>query len=145
MAESAIWSIPIAWGLSYLPFAARALLLKLKGNLDTSKPRRREAETASLPVEYQDISIRWANSHSNQLETLGYYAAGVAVAVAVKVPPETLARLTGLYIKSRLAYNLAYTMPQVAGGILRTACFVASMTSVGMLYGAAAETARSNY
>lgn len=145
MAESAIRSIPIAWGLSFLPFAARAILLKLKGKLDNSKPRRREAETASLPVEYQNLATRWANCHANQLETLGYYAAGVAVAIAVKVPPETLVKLTSLYIKSRLAYNLAYTMPQVAGGFLRSACFVASMTFISMLYGAAAETARSNY
>lgn len=145
MADTAIWSVPIAWGLSAVPFVARAVLLHLKGKMDNTKPRRREAETVSLPTEYRDLAIRLLNCHANQLESLGYYAAGVAVAVAVKVPAETLVKLTGLYIKSRLAYNLAYTMPQVAGGLLRSASFVASMASIGMLYAAAAETARSTY
>eukprot|EP00177_Eucheuma_denticulatum_P001028 GFKZ01001875.1.p1 GENE.GFKZ01001875.1~~GFKZ01001875.1.p1 ORF type:complete len:146 (-),score=12.59 GFKZ01001875.1:1081-1518(-) len=145
MASSAIWSVPIAWGISSLPFVARAILISVKGKLDNSNPRDRDAQVASLPKEYQGLAVRLASSHTNQLETLGYYAAGVAVAVAVRVPPETLAKLTGFYIKSRIAFTLAYAMPQVAKGALRSLTFVGSMTSIGLLYAAAAETAIASY
>lgn len=145
MAASSIWSVPLAWGLSFLPHVARGILVSVHGKFDNTNPREKDAQVASLPKEYQGLAVRLASCHNNQLETLGYYAAGVAVAVAVRVPPDTLAKLTGFYIKSRIAYTLAYAMPQVGKGVLRSLTFVGSMTSIGLLYAAAAETAIGSY
>lgn len=145
MAASAIWSVPLAWGISFLPHIARTVLVSVKGKMDNTNPRDKAGQIASLPKEYQGLAVRLASCHNNQLESLGYYAAGVAVAVAVRVPPETLAKLTGFYIKSRIAYTFAYAMPQVGKGVLRSLTFVGSMTSIGLLYAAAAETAIASY
>lgn len=145
MIASAIWSVPIAWGLTFAPIVARSIIVSRAGKLDNTKPRAVDTQIEKMPQNLKDLTERLRASHNNQYETLGYYAAGVAVAVAVRVDPVTLSRFTGMYIKSRIAYNLAYAAPQVANGGLRSLAFLAAMISVGMLYGAAASAAVENY
>lgn len=140
MLSSVIWSVPIATGLAYIPHFVRGVIISKFGKLDSAKPRD-ESGTTSMPKHLQELAIRLKNCHFNQLESLGLYAGAVAVAVAANVPPSTMHRLTSWYLKSRLAYVLAYSAPQVAGGMLRSLSFVASITSCILLYAAAANTA----
>lgn len=123
----------------------RAVVVAIKGKLDNGNPRDHSKQTETMPKAYQELCKRLAASHYNQLETLGYFAAGVAVAVAMRVPESTLASLTGWYVKSRIAYNITYALPQYANGVPRSMAFLGAMTSVGMLYAAAANTAISTY
>lgn len=144
MLSQAIWSVPIAAGLAYAPVFARAFVIsRFGGKLDNTRPRDIDAQVSNTPEHVRELAGRLKASHANQLETLGLYAAGVAIAVAVRVPPPELARLTGWYIKSRLAYNLAYAAPQIGGGALRSLTFFAAMTSCVLLYAAAARTGAS--
>lgn len=145
MAHTAIWSVPAAWGLSMAPLIARVILVKTKGRFDHATPRDHISQIAKMPPSLQQLAARLAASHNNQLETLGYYAGAIAVAVAVRVPPHALARLAGMYIKSRIAYNLAYAAPQVANGALRGVSFIASVTTIAIIYGTAATTSLSTY
>lgn len=145
MIQKAIWSVPVAWGLAYLPIAVRAIVVGRFGKLNNSKPRDIDGQTSKMPDQMKELADRLRSCHLNQIETLGYYAAGVAVAVAAHVPAANLVRLTGLYIKSRIAYSFAYAAPQVANGALRTIAFVSAMVSIGMLYAAAAESAIAIY
>ena len=138
--QTAIWSVPAACALAYAPVFIRGYFVVKYGKADNTKPRDTELQTAKMPPHIKDLTVRLRNSHLNQLETLGFYAAGVAVAVAVKVPPETLSMYTSLYLKSRFAFNLAYAGPQVAKGILRSLAWGASLVSAIMVYAAAANT-----
>lgn len=145
MVESAIKSVALAWVLSSVPLVARTLIIRFKGSFDNTKPRDRKGQEAGLSPGLQQVAVRLLGAHTNQLETLGFYGAAVAVAVAARVPPETLSKLTGYYIKSRIAYNLAYAIPQVAGGVLRSLTFISGIAITTMIYFAAAESASSLY
>lgn len=137
----AIWSVPKALGLAYAPHLARSIIIaRHGGQFDNTKPRAADAQVANLPKHIQDLATRLKNSHVNQLETLGVFAGGVAVCLAVHVPAETLVKLTSNYLKSRLAFTLAYAAPQVAKGALRSLSFIASLGSLIMLFSAAANT-----
>lgn len=142
----AILSVPIALGMALAPIVVRAVVITFKGGkMDLSRPRDREGQVKGMSLGMQQLADRLLSSHNNQLETLGYYAAGVAVAVAVKVPVERLNLITGYFLKCRFAYNLIYAAPQVANGALRTIAFLGAMISCGMLYTTAADTAMKTY
>lgn len=145
MADVAIKSVPLVWVLSSVPLVIRTLIIRFKGNFDNSKPRDRKGQEVGLSPDLQKVATRLLGAHNNQLETLGFYAGAVAVAVAAKVPPETLSKLTGYYIKTRIAYNVAYAAPQVAGGIFRSLTFLSGIAVTTMLYFAAAESVSNIY
>lgn len=144
MASQAIWSVPIATAVAYLPVFVRKAIVAVKGKLNNKRPRDEDLHLSGMPKDLQELAMRLKNCHLNQLETLGLYAAAVAIGVAVRVPPQTLNRLTGYYIKSRVAYSFAYAAPQVGNGIVRTLTFLGSLASIMMLCAAAAETASSD-
>lgn len=156
MFRDAIMSVPVATFLAYAPIVARKLILAKYGEADNTKPREeptvksdvRDTSNKSerkqgIPEHIYEIVTRLKSCHYNQLEMLGLYAGGIAVAVAVRVQPETLSRLSSWYIKSRLAYTLAYAAPQIAGGALRSATFFAAAGSCIMIYYAAADASAS--
>lgn len=146
-------SVPVATFLAYAPIVARKLILGKYGEHDNTKPREEplvkatsESDSNSnsegkqgIPEHIHGIVTRLKSCHCNQLEMLGLYAGGIAIAIAVRVQPETLTRLTSWYIKSRIAYTLAYAAPQIAGGALRSAAFIAAAGSCIMIYYAAAD------
>lgn len=146
MLREAILSVPAATFLAYAPMLARKLILGKHGQHDNTKPREEPTVKSAgggdgkkgVPEHIYDLVTRLKSCHYNQLEMLGLYAGAVAVAVAARVEPATLTRLTGWYIKSRIAYTLAYAAPQVAGGALRSLSFFASISSCFMIYYAAA-------
>lgn len=111
--------------------------------MDNKMPRNTEANQKGMSEEDKAFANRLAGAHENQLESLGYYAASVALAVATKVPENILLRYTTGYIASRLAYVVAYAAPQIAEGNIRSLAFGASMAFTGLLYGASASAAAS--
>lgn len=136
---AAIWSVPQAMALAYAPHVARGIIIARNGGkIDNTKPRASDEQIANLPKHIQDLVTRLKNSHVNQLETLGVFAGGVAICLAVQVPGPVLVKLTSNYLKSRLGFTLAYAAPQVAKGALRSLSFVSSIACIIMLYSAAA-------
>lgn len=160
MYREAILSVPVATFLAYAPMAVRKLILARFNKFDNANPRKdpltpdttssssssspsssssqKNKGDAVIPKETRELLHRLKSSHENQLETLGLYAGGVAVAIAVRANPDTLLQLTRWYVKSRLAYSLAYAAPQVGNGILRRLSFIAASASCLMVYFAAA-------
>lgn len=82
------------------------------------------------PVPATGLLHRLACAHANQLETLALYAAGVAAAVARGRGDALTDVFATVYVAARAAYVLAYAAPQVAQGMLRTACFGTSMAAI---------------
>ncbi|PXF47393.1 hypothetical protein BWQ96_02873 [Gracilariopsis chorda] len=140
--DSAILAIPAAWGLSYTPIIARALIVRSYGQLDNARPRDRAAQTAGLPKTVRELCDRLLACHQNQLETLGYFAASIGVAAAVGAPGKEIASLAAWYVRMRLGYVIAYGAPQVAKGFVRSAFFIGSMAIVFRIYWVAARAAR---
>lgn len=140
--DSAILAIPAAWGLSSIPFIARAILVRRYGRLDNARPRDRGAQTAGMPKAVRELCERLLACHHNQLETLGYFAASIGVAAAVGAPGNEIASLAGWYLRMRLGFVIAYASPQVAKGFVRSAFFMGSMACVFRIYWEAARAAR---
>ncbi|CAN8063536.1 unnamed protein product [Agarophyton chilense] len=139
--DTAIYMVPAAWAVSAIPVFARAIVVSKFGKMDNSKPRDRSSQTAGMPKHIAALCDRLLACHNNQLETLGWFSAGVATAVAVKVPGDDIASLATSYVGLRVAYTLAYAAPQVASGALRSLAFVGSMSYIVRIYLAAAAAA----
>lgn len=160
MYREAILSVPKVSVLAYAPILVRNGILVFHGKYDNGAPRsepearespsqpsegtsERQAKSGgkAITAHTRGLLVRLKSSHQNQLEMLGLYAAAVALAVAVRVDSDTVTRLTGWYVKGRIAYTLAYAAPQVANGALRSLAFFASCIPCVMLYFTAANAA----
>lgn len=137
----AILSVPIAAGLAYAPHFMRAFLCAVKSKMNNKFPRDHDLQHKSLSPSDRQLAERLANSHKNQLETLGFYAAGIAVAVASRVPVPQLNMLAGVYVGARVAFSVAYAAPQVANGAIRSLSFVACLGTIVKIWLAAAAAA----
>lgn len=135
---NAVWSVPICVGLTYLPHFVRAAICFSSKALDNRRPRDLEGQLKRLDPGKAALVGRLAASHNNQLETIGVYAAGVAAAVATKVPAPQLNKLATVYVTARVAFNIAYAAPQVLGGMPRSLSFMFSMGSCLAIWFAAA-------
>lgn len=51
------------------------------------------------------LVVRLASAHTNQLESLGVYAASIAAASAVGVSPVALGNAAAVYVGARSAYD----------------------------------------
>ncbi len=136
MTSFALWSVPIATGLAYAPHFTRVGILFRHSVFDAKEPR--EINSTKDPATDKLIE-RLGFAHVNQLETLGLYAGGIAVAIATDVPPKRTTQLAAIYISSRALYTLAYANPQLLKGLLRTACFTVSLSAALALWGHAAQ------
>lgn len=120
-----IQSVLAATALAFSPVAAVVPWLVRKGPFNNANPREcHEAPDAAVTLPAWVRRAR--NAHFNNLESLGLYASGVAMAIMAGVNPVTIGRLATQYIWSRAFYNFVY----VAGeeriktqGFLRTAIF----------------------
>eukprot|EP00178_Gracilaria_changii_P007999 TRINITY_DN2477_c0_g1_i1.p2 TRINITY_DN2477_c0_g1~~TRINITY_DN2477_c0_g1_i1.p2 ORF type:complete len:183 (-),score=42.53 TRINITY_DN2477_c0_g1_i1:301-849(-) len=143
--DTAIYMVPAAWVVSSLPLMVRGVLVSRFGNMDNRTPRDRGAQTAGMPKHIAALCDRLLACHNNQLETLGWFSAGVATAVAASVEPQQLAALASGYVAGRLAYTLAYAAPQLMGGVARSLAFVGSMSYVLRIYLAAASAVKREW
>lgn len=137
MSVFAIYSVPIAAGLAYLPYVAKAVILHRNNAYDNKNPRASQIADP-LKAETSALCTRLGNAHNNQLETLGLYAAGIAAGTAVGVPPTTMTKIARMYVGSRTAYVAAYTAPQYLDGNIRSVTWTASLAAALWTFFAAA-------
>lgn len=122
-----IQSVVAAAALAITPLSVAVPWLMRKGRFRNDNPRECQespAAVATLPA----WVCRARNAHYNNLESLGLYASGVAMAIMAGVNPVLIGRLATQYIWSRAVYNVVY----IAGeeriktrGYLRSVIFLA--------------------
>lgn len=122
-----IQSVVAAAALAITPLTVAIPWLMRKGRFNNANPRECQespAAVATLPAWVR----RARNAHYNNLESLGFYASGVAMAIVAGVNPVLIGRLATQYIWSRILYNVVY----IAGeeriktrGYLRSLVFLA--------------------
>ncbi|GAB0491306.1 hypothetical protein MMPV_002558 [Pyropia vietnamensis] len=120
-----IQSVLAASALAFSPIVAAVPWLMRKGRFNNANPREcLEAPDAAVTI--PGWVRRARNAHFNNLESLGLYAGGVAMAIQAGVSPVIIGRLATQYVLSRAFYNIVY----VAGeeriktrGFLRSAVF----------------------
>jgi len=135
MSAFALWSVPIATGLAYVPHFAKVGVLSRAHVFRSTHPRE---INSTQKKSTDELVARLVGCHANQLESLGVYAAGIAAATAVGVPRDTLSNLASAYVASRALYIVAYAAPQVAQGLPRGLTFGASMSVIIFLWAYAA-------
>lgn len=120
-----IQSVLAASALAFSPIVAAVPWLIRKGPFNNTNPRECH-ERPDAAVILPGWVRRARNAHFNNLESLGVYASGIAMAIMAGVNPVVIGRLATQYICSRALYNVVY----VAGeeriktkGFLRTAIF----------------------
>ena len=80
--------------------------------------------------------LRAKAAANNGLESIGFYAGGIAAANAAGVPAETINSLAIAYIGLRLAYNFIYIILQANRNFapLRTLVWMSSIGVISSLY-----------
>jgi uncharacterized MAPEG superfamily protein len=109
----------------------------LSGKFDNSNLNGRQDESsleAKMPKATFALAQRLGAAHSNGLENLPMYAAGIAVAIASKVPLPQLDVVCGVYLASRVAFNVLYAMPPFANGAFRSLSWAVSVGATIKLY-----------
>lgn len=140
MSAVALFSVPVAFFLTYLPHFLKVKLLFGENALDNRNPRVDNENAKMMPDAKKDLVGRLKSAHENQLEMIGVYAAGVAVGVSVGVRPIVLTILSAIYIAARVAFVAIYASPPVFGGYLRTVAFAPCVLSTLGLWFTAAGT-----
>lgn len=134
----ALWSVPIATALAYAPHFIRVRLCQRAKAYKNSAPRDLDGQLKGVEERKRALVQRLAASHQNQLELLGVYAGGIAACMAVGVPTARVNSIAALYVGSRVAYNVAYALPQMFNGYIRTLTFTGAMLGAIYAWGAAA-------
>lgn len=122
-----IQSVVAAAALAITPLSVAVPWLMRKGRFRNDNPRECQespAAVATLPAWVR----RARNAHYNNVESLGFYASGVAVAIIAGVNPVLIGRLATQYIWSRALYNVVYIVGEErikTRGYLRSAVFFA--------------------
>ncbi|PXF46037.1 hypothetical protein BWQ96_04212 [Gracilariopsis chorda] len=132
------FSVILAIILAYLPHFMKVTLLTKFGKFDNKDPRAHTSQQSSVPKEKRALVTRLAGCHSNQIEMLGVYAAGVAANLSLKESDTAFIVLTALYVGFRALYIIVYAAPQVLGGNTRSITFVACMATVISIWSKAA-------
>ncbi|BEI86617.1 hypothetical protein CcaverHIS002_0609040 [Cutaneotrichosporon cavernicola] len=136
-----LYAVPAAFGLAIAPHLYALGLVTLKHpagakGFDFSFPgntRKLISESRLSPTD-QERYLRAEAANDNGFVGLGFFAAAVAVGNAAGLSNSSLNRAAGVYLASRLAYNLLYILgTNNAAGIARTvAWMVGSFSCVGL-------------
>lgn len=140
MSAFALFSVPVAFFLTYAPHFAKVIVLKGASAYDNRSPRADNDNAKLLPDAKKDLVRRLASAHENQLEMLGVFAAGVAVCFGVGVRSLTLTIVTAIYVGARAAFVAIYAAPPVFDGNLRSLAFAPCLASTLALWFTAAAT-----
>jgi len=114
-----------AGALALSPLIAVVPYLQRKGTFRNDNPRECQ-ESAAAVAELPAWALRARNAHNNNLEMLGYYAAGIVVAITAGVSPAVIAARATEYIAGRALYNVVYVAGEAkikTRGYLRSAVF----------------------
>ncbi|KAI1306333.1 hypothetical protein F5Y03DRAFT_139306 [Xylaria venustula] len=107
------YAIPIAWFLSFVP----GLYSKALGgtNYDIATPRRfaeNVLKDEKLDKATKNKILRCEAAAANGQETLSLFVASIIAANYAGVPVETINKLAGVYLTSRVFYNFTYIFLQ---------------------------------
>lgn len=138
MTQWAIYSVPFVWFLSLFPAMLRRAILIRAGSLHNAHPRDHDLQTRHMSLSKRDFLARLQAAHDNQMETLGYYAAAISIAISVNVNSKRLHFLIVAFLVARVLFIVAYAAPQFAAGSFRTLAFVSCMVCIALIYVAAA-------
>ncbi|EOO04416.1 putative membrane protein [Phaeoacremonium minimum UCRPA7] len=131
------YSVPAAFILQFLPNAWA--MVAAGRNYDLCYPRRME-ETCNKDQSLDKASLtrilRAKAAANNGLESIGFYAGGIAAANAAGVPAETINSLAIAYIGLRIVYNFIYIILQANRNFapLRTLTWMTSIGVISSLY-----------
>ena len=118
------YTVPAAWLLAITPHAYAGILYMARSSqrkaFDMTKPRvmlKMLDEDQSIDSSTKNAIIRAEGAHSNGMENLGLFAAGVVAANVAGVETGWLNTLSWGYIGSRVVYTVVYlfnTTPALA-------------------------------
>ncbi|KAI1116953.1 hypothetical protein F5Y14DRAFT_404283 [Nemania sp. NC0429] len=107
------YALPLAWFLSFAPGVySKSLAGK---NYDLASPRgliENVLKDEKLDKPTKNKILRCEAAAANGAETLNLFVASVIAANYAGVPVETINKLTGLYLATRVAYNVTYIFLQ---------------------------------
>lgn len=138
MVNVSLFSVTAAGILAYIPHIMRVILATRAAAWDNGNPREQPSLQEKLTPEQYSLYTRLSAAHSNQLETLGLYAAGIAAAYAAGSSQAFMNSIAGVYVFTRILYVIVYALPPIAGGYLRTAVFFPALASIIVLWTEAA-------
>ncbi|KAI1168019.1 hypothetical protein F5B18DRAFT_343595 [Nemania serpens] len=107
------YALPLAWFFSFAPGVySKSLAGK---NYDIAKPRgliENVLKDEKLDKPTKNKILRCEAAAANGQETLNLFIASVIAANHAGVPVETINKLTGLYLATRVIYNVTYIFLQ---------------------------------
>ncbi|BFZ56292.1 hypothetical protein PYCC9005_003337 [Savitreella phatthalungensis] len=107
-----LYSVPVAWTLAMLPhwYAIRLLSKNgVPGGFDNTNPRNQaDFVKTKLSAEQFGRFQRAEAAQANGFDGLPLFAAAVGIASVARVPASTVNTCAGLYLASRVVFNLLY-------------------------------------
>eukprot|EP00168_Porphyra_purpurea_P006937 TRINITY_DN1851_c1_g1_i1.p2 TRINITY_DN1851_c1_g1~~TRINITY_DN1851_c1_g1_i1.p2 ORF type:complete len:173 (+),score=59.32 TRINITY_DN1851_c1_g1_i1:68-520(+) len=120
-----IQSVLAAGALAFSPLFSIVPYVQRKGTFRNANPRECQQSPEAV-AELPPWVLRARNAHNNNLEMLGFYAAGIVVAITAGVSPAVIAARATEYVGGRAVYNVVYVAGEAkikTRGYLRTAVF----------------------
>lgn len=131
----ALYTVPAAYLLALLPrFYTR---FAYTTNFNASQPRKMLTDVHSdqtLDSKTRGRIARAEAAHSNGLENLGFYGAGVVAASISGVDVKVVNGLCLGYLGARFVYNFVYVMGDVVPTRVRSLCYLVGVACTWALY-----------
>eukprot|EP00168_Porphyra_purpurea_P006938 TRINITY_DN1851_c1_g1_i2.p1 TRINITY_DN1851_c1_g1~~TRINITY_DN1851_c1_g1_i2.p1 ORF type:complete len:221 (+),score=26.47 TRINITY_DN1851_c1_g1_i2:68-664(+) len=102
-----IQSVLAAGALAFSPLFSIVPYVQRKGTFRNANPRECQQSPEAV-AELPPWVLRARNAHNNNLEMLGFYAAGIVVAITAGVSPAVIAARATEYVGGRAVYNVVY-------------------------------------
>ncbi|GJJ77645.1 hypothetical protein EMPS_10004 [Entomortierella parvispora] len=136
-------SLPIAAGIAYAPHFIRALIVinaTKRWNNVSPRGQLEKVETRMSKAAWA-MAKRAEGAHINGIETLPIFYGAVLAALQAGVAKDTVNYYSGLFLATRVLYNLVYIIntTQITA-LARTGIWTASMVACLKLFLAAAAT-----
>ncbi|WWD17031.1 hypothetical protein CI109_101468 [Kwoniella shandongensis] len=136
------YSIPVAWVLALAPHAyAMSLYNAEKANgtpdWDICMPRKNisHVKESKMSPAAQDMYLRAESAQENGFANIPLYAAAILAGNFARLSPSTLNTAAGIYLLSRVAYNLVYiNNTSVFWGNVRTGVFLTGIFTCFTLF-----------
>jgi len=134
------YAVPAAWVLSLLPRAYATTLYNNSSSqkFDTRNPRALKEKLAadqSLTQATKDRIMRAEAAQQNGFENVGLFAAAVVAGNVAGVDNWWLNTLSGVYVASRVLYNVVYINNETEGlAKVRTGVFLSGVFVIFQLF-----------
>ncbi|KAK8864648.1 hypothetical protein IAR55_001898 [Kwoniella newhampshirensis] len=136
------YSIPVAWALALAPHAYAMTLYNAEKSAtapewDICMPRKNisNVKDAKMSPASQDKYLRAESAQENGFANIPLYAAAIIAGNLARLSPSTLNTAAGVYLASRVAYNVIYTTnTSKFMGNVRTATFLTGVFTCFTLF-----------